>query len=56
MDACRVLGILLDNAIDEVKNHKGDMNVVLSNQEDALHMICLLYTSTNLNSAEWMFE
>lgn len=39
MDACRVLGILLDNAIDEVKNHKGDMNVVLSNQEDALHMI-----------------
>lgn len=39
MDACRVLGILLDNAIDEVKDHEGDMNLVLSNQEDAFHMI-----------------
>lgn len=39
MDACRVLGILLDNAIDEVKDHEGDMNLVLSNQEDAFRMI-----------------
>lgn len=39
MDLCRILGILLDNAIEEVSNEKGDISVVLSNQDAGLYII-----------------
>lgn len=39
LDLCRILGILLDNAIEEVKDHKGKITLILSNQKDGLHMI-----------------
>lgn len=39
MDLCRILGILLDNAIEEVRDDMGDINIVLSNQEAGLHII-----------------
>lgn len=50
MDLCRVLGILLDNAIEEVKDQQGDINVVLSGQEEGLHIIVdnQLYHEVNM--------
>lgn len=50
MDLCRVLGILLDNAIEEVKDQQGDINVVLSSQEEGLHIIVdnQLYHEVNM--------
>ena len=39
MDLCRILGILLDNAIEEVRDDMGDINIVLSNQEAGLYII-----------------
>lgn len=38
MDVLRILGILLDNAIEETKD-QGDIILILLNQEDGLHIV-----------------
>lgn len=51
LDLCRVLGILLDNAIEEVKDHQGDIVIILSSQAEGLHIIVdnQLYHEVNLS-------
>lgn len=38
-DLCRIIGILMDNAIEEVKEHIGKITLILSNQSEGLHII-----------------
>lgn len=38
-DLCRIIGILMDNAIEEVKEHGGQITLILSNQSEGLHII-----------------